>query len=124
MITENQAKALAVMLHEIRPRWSAPAMVKVFERNHSHPAAFVDIAAAAVSAARDPKVETPGLIFTDARFWPAEVKARLPKPPPCKLHIGEAAHNCRCCAADRKAEPPLEAVPTGAASTFEGEETP
>lgn len=90
------------MLHEIRPRWSAPAMVKVFERNHSHPAPFVDIAAAAVSAARDAKVETPGCIFTDQRFWPATSKAHLPRPDPCPDHIGEAAHNCRCCQADIK----------------------
>ncbi|AYN58910.1 hypothetical protein PP634_gp84 [Arthrobacter phage Richie] len=103
MITESQAKALAVMLHEIRPRWSAPAMVKVFERNHTHPAPFPDIAAAAVNAARDPVVETPGCIFTDPRFWPAEAKAHLPKPTPCPDHIGEAAHNCRCCKADVKA---------------------
>ncbi|UDL14904.1 hypothetical protein PP357_gp57 [Arthrobacter phage Sarge] len=103
MITESQAKALAALLHEIRPRWSAPAMLKVFERNHTHPAPFPDITAAAVNAARDPKVETPGCIFTDRRFWPAEAKSWAPKPEPCPDHIGESAHNCRCCWADVKA---------------------
>jgi hypothetical protein len=103
LITESQANALAVMLHEIRPRWSAPAMLKVFERNHTHPAQFADIAAAAVNAARDPKVETPGCIFIDQRFWPPEVKAQLPKPPPCEDHIGQDAHNCRSCWGDFKA---------------------
>lgn len=103
MITESQAKALATLLHEIRPRWSAPAMMKVFERNHTNPAPFPDIAAAAVYAARDPKVETPGCIFTDQRFWPATAKAWASKPDPCADHIGEAAHNCRCCNADVKA---------------------
>jgi hypothetical protein len=100
MITENQAKALASLLHEIRPRWSKPAMLKLLEKNHTHPAPFADITAAAVSAARDPKVETPGAFFIDQRFWPAEAKAHLPKPPPCPDHIGEQAHNCRCCKAD------------------------
>lgn len=103
MITESQAKALAVMLHEIRPRWSTPAMLKVFERNHTHPAAFADIAAAAVNAARDTKVETPGCIFVDQRFWPPEIKAQLPKPPACEDHIGQDAHTCRSCHADVKA---------------------
>lgn len=91
------------MLREIRPRWSAPAMLKVFERNHTHPAAFADIAAAAVNAARDPKVETPGCIFADQRFWPPEIKAQLPKPPPCEDHDTFPATTCPCCWADVKA---------------------
>jgi len=103
MMTESQAKALATMLHEIRPRWSAPSMMKVLERNAKHPASFSDTALAAITAARDPAVETPGCIFTDPRFWPEAAKGHLPKPTPCPDHIGEAAHNCRCCKADVKA---------------------
>jgi len=78
-------------------------MLKVFERNHTHPAPFGDIAAAAVNAARDPKVETPGCIFVDQRFWPPEAKAQLPKPPPCEDHIGQDGYTCRSCHADVKA---------------------
>lgn len=100
MITENQAKALAVILHEIRPRWSTPAMLKLLEKNAHHPAPFADITVAAVNAARDPKVETPGAIFIDQRFWPAETKQLMPKPPPCPDHVGEPSHACRCCKAD------------------------
>lgn len=106
MITENQAKALATLLHELRPRWSTPAMLKLLEKNAQHPAPFADITVAAVNAARDHKVETPGAIFIDQRFWPDTIKAVLPKPPPCPDHVGQYAHNCICCAADRKAEPP------------------
>lgn len=104
MITESQAKALAVMLHEIRPRWSTPAMLKVFERNHTHPAPFADIATAAVNAARDPIVETPGCIFTDQRFWPENAKSHLPKPENCEMHISYYKHNCGGCRADQIAE--------------------
>ena len=103
MITENQAKALAVILHEIRPRWSTPAMLKLLEKNAQHPAPFADITVAAVNAARDHKVETPGAIFIDQRFWPAETKSLMPKPPPCEQHIGQDAHNCRSCHGDVKA---------------------
>lgn len=100
MITENQAKALANLLHEIRPRWSTPAMLKLLEKNAQHPAPFADITVAAVNAARDHKVETPGAIFIDQRFWPAETKQLMPKPPPCPDHVGEPSHACRCCKAD------------------------
>ncbi|AXH44439.1 hypothetical protein PP353_gp63 [Arthrobacter phage Kumotta] len=111
MITENQAKALASLLHEIRPKWSIPAMLKLLEKNHTHPAPFHDITVAAVTAARDPKVETPGAIFIDQRFWPAETKTYLPKPPPCADHIGESATNCRSCWADVKTGlRPVEAI--------------
>ncbi|UXM92544.1 hypothetical protein [Paenarthrobacter sp. JL.01a] len=103
MITENQAKALASLLHEIRPRWSAPAMLKLLEKNHTHPAPFADIAAAAVSAARDPLIDTPGAFLHDQRFWPQETRKHLPRPAPCQDHIGEPAHQCRCCNADYKA---------------------
>lgn len=103
MITESQARALAVMLHEIRPRWSIPSMMKVLERNAGHRAPFADTALAAINAARDPAVDTPGGIFTDPRFWPETAKAHLPRSAPCPDHIGEASHNCRCCHADVKA---------------------
>lgn len=103
MITENQAKTLANLLHEIRPRWSTPAMLKLLEKNAQHPAPFADITVAAVNAARDHKVETPGAIFIDQRFWPDTIKAVLPKPPPCPDHVGKDAHSCVSCWADVKA---------------------
>lgn len=103
MITESQARALAVILHEIRPRWSSPAMFKLFAKNHAHPAPFADIALAAMTAARDPKVDTPGGFLADQRFWPAEAKHHIPKPPPCPDHIGQDAITCRSCWADVKA---------------------
>ena len=103
MITHSQATALANMLHELRPKWSIPSMMKVLERNAQHPGTFRDLALAAVNAARDPKVDTPGGIFTDHRFWPEAVRASLPKPPPCEDHIGKDAHNCASCWADVKA---------------------
>lgn len=103
MLTQTQAKALANMLHELRPKWSIPSMMKVLERNAQHPASFQDLALAAVNAARDPKVDTPGCIFTDHRFWPEAAKPKLPKPPPCPDHIGQESTNCRSCWADFKA---------------------
>lgn len=37
--------------------------------------------------------------------WQAEKRARIDVAAKCRLHIGELAHNCRPCAADRKAAP-------------------
>lgn len=142
MITETQARILAALLNEIRPRWAIASMLKALEKNAQHPAKFADIASAAVAAARDPAVGTPTLFFTDTRFWPEEIKHKLPKPPECEDHVGQAAHNCSSCHADVKCldrpadmvgkhyEPPppamydqlkqsLEAVPTGAAFPLE-----
>jgi hypothetical protein len=130
MLTEPQAKALATVLHEIRPRWSAPAMLKVLERNAQHPATFADTCLAAITAAKDPLVDTPGCIYTDARFWPETARTHLPKPPHCEDHIGKEAHNCAGCWADIKAgQRPqthigkhYEATPTRVASLIQEDE--
>jgi hypothetical protein len=100
LITEMQARILAALLNEIRPRWSVGSMLKILEKHHQHPAKFVDIALAAVTAARDPSVETPGMFFNDTRFWPEDIKAKLPKPPDCVDHDGQDAYTCRSCKAD------------------------
>lgn len=121
-------------------------MLKALEKQAQHPAKFADIASAAVAAARDPAVGTPTLFFTDTRFWPEEIKHKLPKPPECEDHVGQAAHNCSSCHADVKCEdrpashigrhwepPPTiheqlknspEALALAGASTIPTEETP
>lgn len=102
MITEMQARLIAHTLHEIRPRWAIASMLTMLEKNANHPAGFADTIAAAVNAARDPAVQTPGLIFIDSRFWPDDVKKRLPRPPECPDHIGKDSTNCSSCWADVK----------------------
>lgn len=83
-------------------------MLTLLKGHTNHRAMFADICLAAITAAKDPLVETPGCIFTDPRFWPTTARSHLPRPKTCELHIGEMAHNCRCCAADKKAEAPPE----------------
>lgn len=102
-MTETQAKALADVLAEVRPgNWKQPQLLKLFwEHRAEH--AFQDLALAAVKAAVNPAVKSPDVIFMPGSHWdkPA-TNAPAPKPEPCPDHIGEAAHNCRCCWADIK----------------------
>lgn len=102
MITQQQAHMLASVLHEIQPRWSIPATMKVLGDHHMHPAPFGDLVYAMLQAARDPKVSTPGIVYVDSRFWPEPEKAPVPKPPPCEDHPYENSVNCRCCWSDVK----------------------
>lgn len=78
-------------------------MIKILDKNQNHAAPFADVTVAAVNAARDPKIDTPGAFLVDQRFWPERSKQLMPKPPPCEQHIGQEAHNCRSCQGDIKA---------------------
>ena len=103
-ITDQQARAIAYLLHEIRPDWGITSLVSLIDKHHD-----VDLGPlliAATTKAMEVTCVTPAPIFIPGPHWPAKAKAKLPKPEPCKLHIGESSHNCRCCAADRKAAPP------------------
>lgn len=75
-------------------------MMKLFEKNHDHPAPFPDIATAALNAATDKTATTPGIIFIDTRFWPEPAKPKLPPAAKCPDHDTEDAHHCRSCLAD------------------------
>lgn len=75
-------------------------MLRLLETNANHPAPFADTIQAWINAATDDRVQTPGLIYTDQRFWPATTKHLLPKPEPCVDHPTYAAQNCSSCAGD------------------------
>lgn len=100
LITKEQAQSLAALLNLIRPRWPIASMMTLFSKHHDIKAPFADVASAALNAARDHIAETPGIIFTDPRFWPEAAKAKLPPAPKCPDHEWEDAHHCRACLAD------------------------
>lgn len=100
-ITEQQGRAVAFLLHELRPDWGIASLVSLIGKH-----AETDLGAltvAAVTKAMEPTCQTPGPIFHPGPHWPAAAKAEAPKPVPCPDHVGENAHNCRCCWADIKA---------------------
>lgn len=104
-ITEPQARALAYLLHDIRPDWGVTSLMSLIDK-HKDAADIGPLILAATTKAMEPTCKTPAPIFIPGPHWPSKTKAHLPRPKPCLLHIGEQEHNCRCCAADRKALPP------------------
>jgi hypothetical protein len=101
-IREPEARALAILLHTIRPSWGIEATVKVLGRNREHTDDIGALILAAVTAARDPETQTPARIFQVEKHWPADLRGKLPKPPPCVDHPEQEAPTCRCCHADVK----------------------
>ncbi|WP_285240088.1 hypothetical protein [Pseudarthrobacter sp. MEB009] len=111
-ITKPQAEALASILHELRPEWGTPALVTLIGRNREHPAPFPALTQAAITAATrrnpdgTPTARTPAVIYQPGKHWDQPINdagTRIPPGPPCEDHIGQEAHNCRCCWADIKA---------------------
>ena len=101
-ITEQQGRAIAYLLHEIRPDWGIASLVSLIDK-HGDPPDLGPLIIAATTKAMEPSCQTPAPIFHPGPHWPAKAKAKMPNPPPCEDHIGQEAHNCRSCHADVKA---------------------
>lgn len=104
-ITDQQTRAVAYLLHELRPDWGIASLESLIGK-HRDTTTLGPLLIAATTKALEQTCQTPAPIFHPGNHWPAKAKPQLPRPEPCHLHIGEMAHNCRCCAADRKALPP------------------
>lgn len=102
MITDQQARALAFLLHEIRPDWGVTSLMSLIDKHRDIPD-LGPLLIAATTKAMESSCKTPGPIFTPGPHWPEAAKPALPKPPPCPDHIGKDAHNCASCWADVKA---------------------
>lgn len=101
-ITDQQARAIAYLLHEIRPDWGITSLVSLIDK---HDVTLGPLIIAATTKAMEASCLTPAPIYHPGPHWPAKSKANGPRAEPCPTHIGESSHNCRCCAADRKAAP-------------------
>jgi len=129
IITDQQARAVAYLLHEIRPDWPVASLVSLIEKHRDVPSLGA-LVIAATTKAMEPSCQTPAPIFHPGPHWPAKTAAALPRPEPCPDHIGESSHNCRCCWSDVKAgiRPQThigkhhEALADAEASVVEGEE--
>lgn len=101
-INEPQARALAYLLHEIRPDWGITSLVSLIDKHRDTPGLGALVIAAATKA-MEPTCQTPGPIFTAGSHWPVKAKAALPPANPCEDHVGQDENRCRSCWGDYKA---------------------
>lgn len=101
-ITEPQARALAYLLHDIRPDWGITSLLSLIDK-HKDAVTIGPLTIAAMSKALEPSCKTPGPIFIPGPHWPEKARKTLPKPDPCEDHTGQEAHTCRSCWGDFKA---------------------
>jgi hypothetical protein len=100
-ITDQQARVVAYLLHELRPDWGVQSLLTLIAK---HPDVELGpLLIAATTKAMEATCKTPAPIWVPGPHWPAKTSAALPRPEPCPDHIGESTHNCRCCQADIKA---------------------
>lgn len=109
-LTQTQATLLSHLLHEIRPDWGIPSMMRLLWDNRTH-APFPALVEAAVKTARNPEKRTPAVIFMDGKHWLTGEQERNPaytsaigNDPDCPEHPGNTFSSCRVCA---KAKTPM-----------------
>lgn len=108
-INDQQARALAYLLHEERPDWGVTSLLSLIGK-HKDAVNIGPLTIAAMSKALEVTCKTPAPIFQEGSHWPLKAKVTLPKPEPCEAHIGQDAHTCRSCHADVKAGDRPEAM--------------
>lgn len=101
MITDQQARAIAYLLHEVRPDWGVQSLLSLIGKHKPNDLGALTLAA--MTKALEPSCKTPAPIFYEGPHWIAKAKVALPKPDPCEDHTGKSAHNCASCWGDVKA---------------------
>lgn len=101
MLSEQQARAVAFLLHEIRPDWPVASVMGLLEKHQDTDLGPLLIAA--TTKALEPSCRTPAPIFIDGAHW-RTAPTSLERPKPCPTHTSYPAHNCGGCRADRLAQ--------------------
>jgi hypothetical protein len=80
-LTEQQARPLAALIHQLRPEWDEGGILKQLQKcAHLNP---FDVSMAAVRAATDLGAKTPGVIPSDGPHWHERLsEQRVPRNPP------------------------------------------
>ena len=107
-LSRDQGEALARMLTSLRPEsWDYAGTFAAVKKLAHRPETPGQLIAAAVRAAEDPNVRTPGVIPSAGSHW--DTGATIPKPPrltpehECSSHPGQWAATCSLCAGERLA---------------------
>lgn len=108
MLEPTERDNLTRLVHSIRPDWDQRGILAALSKCQSFDKQ--DTIRAALAAAADPDVRTPGVIPKAGSHWdpPGRTQStstRIRRPPKreqeCEQHPGEWQDSCRCCAADR-----------------------
>ena len=102
MITDQQARAVAYLLNQIRPDWGQKSLLSLIDKHQ--PGDLGALIIAATTKALEPSCLTPAPIFAAGNHWPVKARADLPPPEHCAVHISYYKHNCGGCRADKLAE--------------------
>jgi hypothetical protein len=100
-ITDQQGRAIAYLIHEIRPDWGTQALTTLISNNREVPSLSA-LVIAATTKAMELTCKTPAPIFHPGPHWPEEARHKLPPGPPCEDHPTFEGRTCRCCWADVK----------------------
>ncbi|MFF1382795.1 hypothetical protein ACFVWT_04440 [Arthrobacter sp. NPDC058288] len=101
-ITDQQGRAIAYLLHEIRPDWGIASLMSLIDKHRDVPSLGALIIAA-ITKAMEPSCQTPAPIFRPGPHWPEKARPLLARAAPCEDHIGQDGYTCRSCHADVKA---------------------
>ena len=119
-VTDQQARAVAFLLNQLRPDWGAGSLLTLIGK---HPDIELGpLIIAATTKALEPTCATPAPVWAPGPHWPVKARAALPPPQRCPVHVSYPQHNCGGCRADKLAQPPEhEAATDVAASVIQGE---
>ena len=107
-LDQATARALAALVHALRPDWDATGIMAALGKVRDRGSA-VDVAIAALRVADDPKNRTPAVIVLAGDHWAAPTQTRAASTVPragavrCTIpgHECEIAANCRSCRAEK-----------------------
>ena len=108
-MNDHEIDRIAAAANALRPDWPLGSIRTLLTKKLAHRPRR-DVAVALAWIACEPNTATPARVLEDGPWWRAaavEGNATSRKPPrpddECRLHVGEYAHNCRSCQADRLA---------------------
>lgn len=104
-LTAAQGRALVHLLATMRRDWQ-PAGIETAVRKAADGADGLEVCVAAVRAAANPEVRTPGLIPSPGPHWQGTRAGSRQAPIDCHLHPGQPSGRCQTCRDEASPPPP------------------
>lgn len=95
-ISQDQARALALVINGIRPDWDAAGIYTAIGRAKDM-GDIAEVALAAIKAAQLETNRTPAVIAMQGPHWSSPSATVKLTAESCPIHDVRPAHNCHCC---------------------------